>query len=216
MLIDRVLRSRPCRETQREDRIHFQLAVRPYRIHIRTRTPDFLATPGDRVAFAGRQLLGVLVGLRGGWDDRNGDLINAVTTLNGRQTVIIYAVRRDVLTVPVKHLALRPLFALAEVVRLRFVQVDSFDTVTTRRQRYGVINDCRIGVRRAVPFGLAAEHDRTNRTLYRYYRQGQFVNAVFACMCLIFNAIRVRSRDTAQACQTVPGEVITLTDSQLF
>ena len=100
---------------------------------------------------------------------------------------------------PVEHFALRPFFALTEVVRLCLVQVDTLDAVTAGRQRDGVINDSRTGVRLAVPLGLAAEDDRADSTLYGNYRQAQFIDTVFTCMCLIFNAVGVRSDDVAQA-----------------
>ena len=133
VFVDGVLWSRPSCETQSEDGVHFDFAFRPNGIYISTGTPDVLASPNDRVALTSGQLFRVLVALRSCRDDCYGQLIDAITTLNGCQTVVVNTVRGDVLTMPDEHLALRPLFALTEVVRLCFVEVDTLNPVATVR-----------------------------------------------------------------------------------
>ena len=133
MLVDRILWSRPSSETQCEDGVHFDFAFCPNGIYIGTGTPDVLASPNDRVALTSGQLFRVLVALRSSWDDRYGQLIDTITTLNGCQTVVVNTIRGDVLTMPDEHLALRPIFALTEVVRLCFVEVDTLNPVASVR-----------------------------------------------------------------------------------
>ena len=133
MLVDRILRSRPSCETQCEDGVHFDFAFRPNGIYIGTGTPDVLASPNDRVALTSGQLFCILIALRSCRDDCYGQLVDAITTLNGCQTVVVNTVRGDVLTMPDEHLALRPIFALTEIVRLRFVEVDTLYPVATAR-----------------------------------------------------------------------------------
>ena len=133
VFVDGVLWSRPSSETQCEDGVHFDFAFRPNGIYISTGTPDVLTTPNDRVALTSGQLFRVLVALRSSWDDRYGQLIDAITTLNGCQTVVVNTIRGDVLTMPDEHLALWPIFAFTEVVRLRFVEVDTLNPVASVR-----------------------------------------------------------------------------------
>ena len=133
MLVDSVFRSRPSGKTQCEDRIHSLLAFRPNGIYISAGTPDVLASPNNRVALTSGQLFRVLVALRSRRDDRYGQLIDTITTLNGCQTVVVNTIRGDVLTMPDEHLTLRPIFALTEIVRLRFVEVDTLNPVASAR-----------------------------------------------------------------------------------
>ena len=199
VLVNRVFRCRPCGETQGKDRVYFRFALRPNGIHIGTGTPDVLATPYDGVAFTSGQFLSVLVALRSCRNNGDGQLIHAVATLYCGETVVVNAVSSDILSVPDEHLTLRPFFGLAEVVRLRLVEVDTLNTIATGSQRDGVEDNRRRGISLAFPFGLAAEGDRTYRTLYRYHGQRQFIDTIFTRMCLIFNAIGVCSRDAAEA-----------------
>ena len=104
---DRIFRCRPCGEGQGEDRIDIIRACRINGIYIYTATPYILAAPNDGVALTGREFLSVLVGLRSSRNDRHRDLIRAVAPVDGLAVVIICAVGRDVLSVPVKYRSLR-------------------------------------------------------------------------------------------------------------
>ena len=104
---DRIFRCRPCGEGQGEDRIDIIRACRINGIHIDAATPDVLTAPNDGVALTGRELFCVLVGLRSSRNDRHRDLIRAVAPVDGQAVVIICAVGRDILSVPVKYRSLR-------------------------------------------------------------------------------------------------------------
>ena len=107
MLINRIFRSRPGREGQREDRIHLIGTGCKDSIYIDTAAPYGLTAPYDSVTLAGGQFFRILVGLRCSRDDRYRDLIRAVASVNGRAVVVISTVGRDVLTMPVQYRSLR-------------------------------------------------------------------------------------------------------------
>ena len=191
------------------DRVGF-----PNGIGIDAATRDQHVAPRNRLAFTSGTLFGIQVALRTGRNDCYRDLIGTVATVDGRVIVVERTVGRNGLTVPEQYCSLRQIFRLGVVVRGRLIQVDTLDTVAARRQRNRIINNGRTCVFLALPCGLVAEYDRTNRALYRRYRQVQREDTVFACAGLVANHVRVRACYLAQLGQTLPFERIALTDRQ--
>ena len=134
--------------------------------------------------------------------------------MDGRTVVVVCAIGRDILSVPVENRSLRQLLALFAVERVGLVQIDALDTVATGTQHNRVIYYRAVGVTLAFPYRLVAEDDRAYRALYRSNGQVQRIDAILAVTRLVSVGIGVRTCHTAQVTQSVPTEIISFADRQ--